>query len=153
MLKKFELVGKSLEEFQGNRLEFTSKFYEILLTVHPELRRFFNNKDLLKQKKMLSGLLIIISRRWRQPETLASILRRIGGNHFRYGVKPEYFTIFEEVFLMTLEIQMGSNWTEEMQQAWSQAFDEMIEWMLEGYEEEKNQTRSAATFVLRHKFS
>ena len=135
MLNPFELVAKSLEKIQDKKIEFASSFYENLLIINPQLKPFFKHGDLTKQKKMLSGFLIIISKRWRQPEILASILKRIGGNHFRYGVKPEYFILFREVFLITLGKYLGKNWTKEMKEAWVQAFESIIQMMLEGYNE------------------
>ena len=137
MLNPLELAAKSLEKIKGKKIEFASSFYENLLTTNPNLKPFFKHGDLTKQKKMLSGFLIIISKRWQQPEILASILKRIGGNHFRYGVRPEYFTLFKEVFLITLAKYLGENWNKEMQQAWIQAFESIIQIMLEGYEETK----------------
>ena len=140
MLNEFELAAKSIRKIKGTKLEFVSKFHEKLFELHPELQPFFNLNDPIKQKKILSGFLILVSERWQQTEFIASVFKRLGASYFQAGIQPAYFPLFGKVFLLTLAEYLGENWNKEIKQAWFKTFDLIIELMWQGYEEAKAST-------------
>lgn len=52
---------------------------------------------------------------------------------------PEHYPIVGATLLKTLEFYLGTNWTPEVKQAWSDAYEEIVNIMLQGAAEaEKN---------------
>jgi hemoglobin-like flavoprotein len=45
---------------------------------------------------------------------------------------PEYYPLFGNALLKTLAQYLGQDWTEEVKQAWSDAYDAISTLMLEG---------------------
>ncbi|MGL5794458.1 MAG: globin domain-containing protein, partial [Waterburya sp.] len=49
-----------------------------------------------------------------------------------YGVLPEHYPMVGNSLLKSLESFLGENWTEEVKQAWTEAYTAIAQLMLEG---------------------
>ena len=67
-------------------------------------------------------------------EGFAIILRRLGQRHKAYGVKPEHYGMVGRVLLETMAEYLGPAWTPDVEKAWQEAYDYVVQQMLRGYE-------------------
>ncbi len=134
---QLELLDKKLDRIRDSIDQFASSFYENLLRAHPEFKNLFNQSDMAEQKKMLAGILTLVIRNWQKPQMLSSSLKRLGARHVKYGPLSKYYPLFGEVLLDTFKQYLGSDWTTEMKQAWTEVYDSITKLMLEGYNEAK----------------
>ena len=104
---------------------FSRIFYEKVFEKAPFLRRLFksNMRDqgrLLTH--MLSGIIYSLSR----PEHLVMGLKKLGENHHRYGVKDEHYPIIKAAMVDTIPEVLGEYHTQQVNEAWSQALDQVL---------------------------
>jgi hemoglobin-like flavoprotein len=55
----------------------------------------------------------------------------LGQRHVKYEVKPEYYQTVAVALLWTLEQGLGSQWTEEMKEAWTGLYTTLSGMMIE----------------------
>ncbi|MDJ0718387.1 MAG: globin family protein [Prochloraceae cyanobacterium] len=134
---KVELLDNSFNLIRPRIEEFVTSFYENLFSAHPEFKVFFMKTDMVEQKKMLIGALTLALKNIHKPELIATTLKRLGARHVKYGAEADYYPSFCDALLITLEDYLDSHWTEEMKQAWIDAYNAITQLMLEGYEEER----------------
>ncbi|MGK7876213.1 MAG: globin domain-containing protein, partial [Xenococcaceae cyanobacterium] len=68
----------------------------------------------------------------RKPEVLQENLKGLGARHVKYGALPEHYPLVGNALLTTFEQYLGSDWTEEVKQAWVDAYGAITKLMLEG---------------------
>ena len=74
---------------------------------------------------MLGGIVYSLSR----PEHLALGLKKLGQNHYRYGVKNHYYPVVKTAMLETIPEVLGDFHTPRINEAWSKALDFVIDTM------------------------
>lgn len=139
MSSNLSVLQVSLEIMRDNLEFFADSFYHNLFSAYPNLKQLFSKTNLDEQKRMLMGIILLVIENWQRPQVWKTILKKLGARHLKYGAIPEYYPLFGEVFLLTLEEYLGSDWTAEVQEAWSDAFEGISEIMLEGACESENE--------------
>jgi hemoglobin-like flavoprotein len=132
MTLNVELIEKSFARVDNNGTEFTERFYAILLVDYPELQPLFANVHMEKQGKQLFQSLVFTVNNLRNPNTLTGTLRGLGTRHVKYGVLPQHYPMVGSSLLKTFETSLGTDWTPEVQQAWTDAYGAVAQLMLEG---------------------
>lgn len=129
------ILEQSFNLVEPRATELASSFYENLFTNHPEARSLFANTDMEKQKKKLIMSLVYVVGNLRYPDHLTSTLKDLGAKHVTYGAMSEHYPLVGAALLQTLETYLGSHWTPEVQQAWTDAYHEIGRIMMEGAKE------------------
>ncbi|MDY7015700.1 MAG: globin family protein [Cyanobacteriota bacterium] len=130
---QLDLIEYSFERIRPHRIGFTSEFYSTLLSDYPEVKPLFSHSDIAVQYDKLMDALVLVVDNLRAPTRVLASLRGLGARHVKYGVLPEYYPMMGKSLLATLATYMGSEWTQEMKQAWTEAYTAIVEVMLEGY--------------------
>jgi len=125
-----EVLRTSFESL--NQSDFPRRFYENLLSRHAELRVLFGNEAQKKQQAMLYQALAAIMDHLDSAFWLKEALRRYGARHAEYGVTDAMYDTFGECLLATLAEVKGSEWTPQLERAWSEAYNAVSELMKEG---------------------
>jgi len=134
MSLKVELLEQSFEQIVPEADAFISSFYENLFTDYPAAQPLFEHTKMAKQKKMLLNALVMTVENLRQPDVLSEKLKGLGARHVKYGALPEHYPLVGNSLLKTFEQYLGTNWTEEIKQAWVDAYEAISTLMLEGAE-------------------
>ncbi|EGD80027.1 hypothetical protein PTSG_10302 [Salpingoeca rosetta] len=71
----------------------------------------------------------------REFEKLGPVLKKMGERHADYGVIPEHSVNFKEAFLHTLKTGYGDKWNEDLDDAWNQCVDALLEPFEDGLNE------------------
>ena len=132
MSLKVELLEQSFEQVKPQADEFVDSFYDNLFTDYPAAKPLFAHTNMAKQKKMLLGSLVMVVENLRKPEVLSESLKGLGARHVKYGALPEHYPLVGNSLLKTFGQYLGINWTEEVKQAWVDAYGAITTLMLEG---------------------
>ena len=130
-----EVLEASFALLADSAEELVERFYQELFEKHPEVKPLFENVDMTKQRQMLLGSLDYVVSHLREPEKLLEALQAMGQRHQGYGAVAEHYPVVGEILLSVMQELAGEAWTEEVEQAWSQALTQISEIMLSAYEQ------------------
>ena len=105
-------------------------FYEKLFSDHPSFRRMFSNTKETQSEKIIAMLNYIVSH-IETIEELSESLKNLAARHLNYGVKPEYYRSVGIALLWMLQQGLGSDWDNEVREAWTACYNTISGIMLE----------------------
>ncbi|HEX4923859.1 MAG TPA: methyl-accepting chemotaxis protein [Bdellovibrionales bacterium] len=97
------------------------QFYDRLFTLDPSARALFPD-DLTEQKKKLAATLTAAVNGLDRPEALVGVLNGLGLRHADYGVQPQHYGTVGQALLETLARGLGSDFTEDVKNAWERVY-------------------------------
>jgi hemoglobin-like flavoprotein len=127
-----ELVEQSFPVIARQGRKLTAAFYRELFAGHPEIEAMFAGVDMTAQHDKLFATLALLVANLRRPEMIAAELRSLGQRHAGYAVRPEQYPHAKTALLAALAELLGEAWDEPQRQAWCEAYDLVVELMLEG---------------------
>jgi len=107
---------------------FAAIFYDKVFAKAPYVRELFKS-SIVEQGRLLTHMLGGIVYSLSRPEYLSMGLKKLGQNHYRYGVKDEYYPIVKAAMLETIDEIIEDIDTEKILKAWSTAMDFVIDTM------------------------
>ncbi|MBC8122456.1 MAG: flavohemoprotein [Gemmatimonadaceae bacterium] len=117
-----ERLEQSFARIRPQATAFSARFYDVLFTDYPQVRPLFVNSDMVEQQQKLFASLELVVANLRDPDTVGRTLAGLGERHRRYGVVSEHYPMVGDALLKTLERQLATEWTAEVQSAWTVAF-------------------------------
>jgi hemoglobin-like flavoprotein len=132
MSLNFEVLEESFERIKPHATQFSSCFYENFLFDYPQLSPLFAKTNMEEQQQKLVMSLVLIIENLRKPNYLNAILKNLGERHVRYGTIQEHYPMVGAALLKTFESYLGTDWTPEVKQAWIDAYEVLVNLMLEG---------------------
>lgn len=132
MSLQVELLEESFGKVAPRAEEFATSFYDNLFTDYPAAKPLFASTDLASQQKKLLASLVFVVKNLRKPDALTGALEGLGARHVKYGALPEHYPLVGASLLKTFESFLGNDWTEEVKQAWVDAYGVITEVMLKG---------------------
>lgn len=132
MALNVELLESSFAQVKSNSSEFTERFYTLLFADYPEVRPLFASTSMEEQGKKLFQSLVLVVNNLLQPDVLSSALKGLGTQHIQYGVLPQHYPMVGNSLLKAFEVTLGTAWTPNVQQAWTEAYGAVTQLMLEG---------------------
>jgi hemoglobin-like flavoprotein len=132
MTLNIKLLERSFSIVKENATDFTETFYTNLFTDYPEVKPLFINSHMEEQGKKLFSSLVLTIDSLRKPEFLAETLKGLGTRHIKYGVLPQHYPMVGNSLLKSLESSLEHAWTNDVKQAWVEAYTAVTQLMLEG---------------------
>lgn len=126
-----DLLESSFAKIKDRGAEFSEIFYRTLFADYPEVKPLFHQTDMQEQGKKLFASLAVVVENLRRPENLASRLRAMGERHADYGVCANHYPMVGEAMLKSFEEILGTDWTPELRQAWTDAYRAVAELMID----------------------
>jgi hemoglobin-like flavoprotein len=127
VLESWAIVEKDLD---NNAIKFFMKVFDIAPATL-QLFSFRSEPDLAKSA-VLKAHASTVMRTVGQAvaglsdvKTLIPVLQGLGEVHSKYGVQPEHLPIMGQALLLTLEETFGDTWSEDIKDAWEQAYDKI----------------------------
>lgn len=105
-------------------------FYAALFTLDPGLRDRFPVAMGEQRDRLLATLGQLVSHVDDRP-ALTALAARLGREHRRFDVRPEYYPLFRQALLHTLARLLGEGWTPELAARWSTLCDQLADVMIE----------------------
>jgi hemoglobin-like flavoprotein len=126
------LLRDSFESLRPQGDEMVEKFYSILFTRHPDIKKMFAQTDMVAQRKKFFDTLDELIKHLEQPDKTLSDLLILGNSHVDYGVRAEQYPIVCDALVEAMKTVAGKNWTPTLDQAWRQAYDKVADIMKKG---------------------
>ncbi|TFD99687.1 NO-inducible flavohemoprotein [Jeotgalibacillus sp. R-1-5s-1] len=104
--------------------DITTRFYQMLFEAHPELLNIFNhsNQEQGRQQTALANTVYAAAIHIDQLEAIIPAVKRIAHKHRSLGVKPDHYPIVGEFLLKAIKDVLGDAATDEIIQAWAEAY-------------------------------
>jgi hemoglobin-like flavoprotein len=132
MSLQVECLEQSFEKVKPNADAFVTSFYDNLMTMYPDAAPLFSSTDMAAQKKKLLASLVLVVENLRNPDALTEALHGLGARHVKYGALPEHYPLVGNALLKTFGDYLQGDWTDEVKQAWVDAYGAITELMLAG---------------------
>lgn len=129
-----ELLQNSFKLLEPRAEELTEEFYKQLFIKFPGVKPLFKEGNISQQAKMLSAAIGLVVKNVDKPEVLDRALSEMGKKHQNYGALPDHYPAVAETLLEVMAEFAGDNWTDELQDAWTEALNLVAEKMIAAYE-------------------
>jgi hemoglobin-like flavoprotein len=123
------LVQNSWQKVAAIAPQAAELFYQNLFTADPSLKPLFKG-DMPEQGKKLMQMIGAAVGKLNDLPTLVPILQGLGKRHAGYGVEDSHYQTVGAALLKTLGQGLGSEFTEEVKQAWTAVYSVMAEVMV-----------------------
>lgn len=133
-LSDIELLEASFAAIASRGQTLTRRFYKTLFANYPDVKPLFADIDMRKQQsKLLAGLKLVVAN-LRNPDALEEALTNMGERHQGYGAEPGHYEAVVSTLVSTIAGMMSDDWTEELEDAWTTALNEVSEIMIDAYD-------------------
>ncbi|WP_435353363.1 globin family protein [Emticicia sp. SJ17W-69] len=109
----FALVAKIPAETVGEL------FYNRLFEIAPEVSPMFSKTSMPEQSRKLISMLSYVVGKLDKLESIIDEVAKLAQRHIKYGVEPKHYEPVGAALLWTLEKGLGTNWNEEVKEAWT----------------------------------
>ncbi|WP_400164391.1 NO-inducible flavohemoprotein [Brevibacillus sp. TJ4] len=122
--KTIQVIKSTVPVLEQHGTAITSRFYQMLFAKHPELLNIFNhaNQKQGRQQTALANAVYAAAVHIDRLEEILPVVKQIGHKHRSLGVKPEHYPIVGETLLAAIKDVLGDAATEEIVQAWADAY-------------------------------
>ncbi|GIN63266.1 flavohemoprotein [Robertmurraya siralis] len=122
--KTIDIIKFTVPVLEVHGVEITTVFYKNLFNEHPELLNIFNhaNQNQGRQQTALANAVLAAAQYIDRLEVISPVVRQIAEKHRSLGVKPEHYPIVGEHLLRAIEEVLSAAATEEIINAWADAY-------------------------------
>ncbi|MEC4727944.1 globin domain-containing protein [Shewanella sp. D64] len=115
--RQVQLVQHSFGLVEPISEQATDIFYDALFKIDPSLKPLFRNNMKVQGRKLIAMLKAAVEG-LDDLDALVPVLKQLAQRHNAYGVKKSHFTPVGNALLYTLKTGLGSEYTDEVRQAW-----------------------------------
>lgn len=139
--KAIEIIKSTVPVLEKHGEAITKRFYEMMFSNHPELLNIFNhaNQKQGKQQRALANTVYAAAKYIDNLEAIIPVVKQIAHKHKSLQVKADHYPIVGKHLLLAIKDVLGEAATDEIIEAWGQAYrviaDVFIEIEREMYEE------------------
>jgi len=123
------LVIESFAAFEPGIQHLSKMFFYRLAEVEPWLGAQFLNEINVHSDKLATIIQIAVIS-VRNLDALNPMLKLLGSEYRSYGARSQYYEIFGDVLLWTLEQNLGDAYTDEVNGAWATLYGILSEMMM-----------------------
>ena len=116
------LVRESWSRFEPVAERSAGYFYAKLFELDPEAERLFARTDMTAQGRKVMHMFAEIVRMLDSPGELVHEVADLGRRHMHYGVQDSQYDSVGTALLWTLEQGLGPAFTDEVRDAWAEAY-------------------------------
>jgi hemoglobin-like flavoprotein len=116
------LVRESWNQFAPVAEQSAGFFYQKLFELDPEAQRLFARTDMELQGRKVMRMFAEIVRTLDQPHALIPEVADLGRRHVHYGVQDSQYDSVGTALLWTMERGLGPAFTDEVRDAWTEAY-------------------------------
>ncbi|RAP74192.1 NO-inducible flavohemoprotein [Paenibacillus montanisoli] len=146
------IIKSTVPVLEVHGTAITKRFYNLMFTAYPELLNMFNhaNQRQGKQQNALANAVYAAALHIDKLEAILPAVKQIAHKHRSLGVKPEQYPIVGQMLLQAIKDVLGDAATEEILQAWADAYgviaNVFIETEAEMYRQSEQQQGGFADF-------
>lgn len=127
------ILRSSFELVVERNPQVIERFYAIFFERYPQVKPLFGKRNAQEtQGKMLTGALVAVVDHLEDAPWLTEQLEALGAKHLDYGVRDEMYAWVGECLLAAMAEVAADAWTDEVEQAWIDAYGAIQAIALEG---------------------
>jgi len=126
--EQVQLVRDSLVHVRPRANVIAESFYSHMFEMAPHLKRLFTGNMKTQGTMLMTSLELAVSS-LDEMDSIRPSVEALGERHLSYGVKKEHYPYAKESFLWALERHLNEEFTPTLKNAWSEAFDTLIQVM------------------------
>ena len=119
--KQIALVQSSWQGVQPVADAAAQIFYSRLFTLDPSLKHMFKG-DMAEQGRKLMNMITFAVKGLSRLDVIVPGVQALGRRHAGYGVKDAHYATVGNALLATLKEGLGDDFTDEVRDAWSEAY-------------------------------
>ena len=148
--RTIEIVKATVPVLEVKGEEITTVFYKNMLDGNPELLNIFNhaNQQKGRQQRALAQTVYAAAKYIDRLDVLLPAVNQIAHKHRSLIVKPEHYPIVGKYLLQAIKEVLGSAATDDIINAWAEAYEEIAEIFISVETEMYGQTGSWDGFRL-----
>jgi hemoglobin-like flavoprotein len=127
--EQIALVERSLASIDVDDL--TVAFYERAFAAEPAIAAMFTTDPAVQRARFAAELGAIVAS-IRSLDTMAATARALGARHRGYGVCAAHYRLMGDALSGALAEALGSGWTDDVDEAWTMAYNLTAELMMTG---------------------
>jgi nitric oxide dioxygenase len=108
--------------------EAAALFYGRLFEIAPELRSLFRH-DMAEQGGKLMATLAVVVNGLTRLDAILPAASALAKRHVAYGVRADHYQPVGAALLWTLERSLGTQWTPDLERAWTAAYATLASYM------------------------
>ena len=116
------LVLESWDSVSREHDRIVSAFYDRLFEIDPVARLLFSKTNMVSQRAKFIDMLSEIVRNLDLPGDLIPAISALGRRHVDYGVREIDYDRVREALFSALETTLGDSFTDELRDAWEEAY-------------------------------
>ncbi|PJN90079.1 NO-inducible flavohemoprotein [Bacillus sp. mrc49] len=122
--KTINIIKSTVPVLEVHGTTITTVFYKNLFEAYPELLNIFNHANQKKgrQQHALANTVLAAAKNIDQLESILPVVKQIAQKHRSLAVKPEHYPIVGEYLLAAIKEVLQEAATEEILQAWGDAY-------------------------------
>ena len=121
------LLTKSFYQIVPISERVATMFYDRLFEAHPEVQPLFQSTDMRVQRKKLIDMLALVVYSIDNMSKVEEAIQKLGERHVNYGVKDEQYPVVRDVFVWTLNQELGDDLDDETEAVWIKVFNALAE--------------------------
>lgn len=133
--EQIALVQDSFDKVRLIATTAAELFYGRLFDLDPSIRPLFSG-DMKEQGRKLMDTIDIVAKGLSVPEVILPTIKQLGKRHVGYGVKDEHYDTVGEALIWTLEQGLGEDFTPDVREAWTEAYNFFADVMKEAAHED-----------------
>lgn len=144
--KSIQIIKSTVPVLEVHGVTITKRFYELLFGNHPELLNIFNhaNQKQGRQQTALANTVYAAALHIDNLPAIIPVVKQIGHKHRSLGVKAEHYPIVGKYLLMAIKDVLGDAATDDILQAWAEAYGVIADAFIGIEAEMYEQTRTQA---------
>lgn len=129
-----ELIRKNFFSIADRADELTEIFYTTLFLRYPGVVPLFDGVNMQQQRKMLANAIVFVIENLDTLDVARSTLEEMGRRHIAYGAETEHYPAVRECLVHAIATITGDDWSDELQDNWTEAIGLVSSIMIEGAE-------------------
>jgi hemoglobin-like flavoprotein len=121
-----ELIAQTWEALGTGKADFIEAFYERFFERFPGYRKLFPHKLEPKHLEKMVQTMALMAHLSEDKSIIAPHMQKVGAAHKPFDLEPRDMANFKAVFLETLGRRLGESWVPAAEQAWGEAFDQVL---------------------------
>lgn len=119
---QIQLIRESWPVLSAQAGALTETFYQRLFEIDSSAASLFAHVDMTTQRKKLAQSLAVVVHALHDPDSLLPAISALGKRHSHYGVEHHHFDSVGEALLTAIGTAMGSDYTQQIHDAWAAAY-------------------------------
>lgn len=122
--EKIAIIKSTVPVLAEHGEKITKRFYEMMLTDHPELLNIFNhaNQKQGKQPKALANTVYAAAMHIDNLEAIIPVVKQIAHKHRSLNIKASHYPIVGKYLLLAIKDVLGDAATDDIINAWAEAY-------------------------------